>query len=612
MSGFLLTRGARVLAEGGVRFEVWAPAMRTVELELRGPIERRVAMAREGALFSTTVADAAPGQDYSYLLDGERRVPDPISRHQPEGVHGPSRVVDPSAFAWRTPERPAPPLAEWVFYELHTGTFTPGGTFDAAIERLPHLVALGVTAVELMPVAEFPGARNWGYDGVCLYAPHSRYGGPDGLRRLVDACHAHGLAVVLDVVYNHLGPEGNYLHALGPYFADRYHTPWGETLNFDGAGSDEVRRYVIDNALYWLAEYQIDALRLDAVHGIFDFSARHVLEELGAACHAEGARRGRPAYLIAESDLNDVRVIAPVDRGGWALDAQWSDDFHHAAHGVLTGDRAGYFADFGRVADLAKALRDGFVYDGRHSPYRQRRHGAPLGDASGAQLVVYLQNHDQIPNASHGRRLSARLPPALERLGALLLACTPNLPFLFMGQEFSASTPFLYFTSHGDPALAEAVTRGRLREHQAFGDADAFADPQAADTFERSRLDWRELERAPHDQTLRLYQDLLALRRRTPALSDGRRDRVRVEAAESPRRLALHRGADALLVCAFDGPVELEVELEQPLVLALASDDPRYGGAGASHSSPPRLAAGTVCFRVPGATGLIYVRDPSV
>lgn len=515
-----LELGARRLG-AATRFRVWAPAAREVKVRVDGlsaPMTRGA-----GDVFEAVVPDVAPGARYAYELDGARERPDPVSRHQPEGPHGRSAVVDPS-FPWTDRGWKGLDLKDLVFYELHVGTFTAAGTFEAAIERLGHLKALGVTMLELLPVAEFPGARNWGYDGVDLYAPHSAYGGPAGLKRLVDACHRAGLGVCLDAVYNHLGPEGNYLREFGPYFTDRYHTPWGDALNFDGAGSDAVRRWVIENALYWITEYHVDALRLDAVNHIFDFSALHVLQELKGAVEEQARRLGRRVQVIAESDLDDPRVVRPAARGGWGLDAQWSDDFHHAVHAHLTGERGGYYADFGGLGEIAKAVTDGFVFDGRYNAFRGRRLGAPARGLPGESLVICLQNHDQVGNRMLGERLTALAGIEAHRAAAVLALCAPQLPLLFMGEEWAESRPFLYFTSHGDEALTEAVRRGRRREFHRFGWREEPPDPHAAETFERSRLDWASLRREPHAGTLALYKALLALRRRRPALRNGRMD----------------------------------------------------------------------------------------
>ncbi len=527
-AGFVLDLGARPRADGSTRFRVWAP--RVERLAVRSVSDGRTIPlgARDSGFFEGHVEGMPAGSDYVYVLDGEKERPDPASRHQPHGVHGPSRIVDPDAFPWSDHDWRGTPHRDLVIYELHVGTFTREGTFDAAIDRLDDLVELGVTAIELMPVAEFPGERNWGYDGVHLFAPQSSYGGPDGLKRLVDACHRAGLACILDVVYNHMGPEGNYLAEFGHYFNDRYRTPWGDALNYDGAYSEPVRAHFIGNALYWLTEYHIDALRLDAVHEIYDFGADHLLADLGRRFHAEATRLGRHAWLIAESDLNDVRVIRAEERHGWGMDAQWSDDFHHSLHALLTGATHGYFGDFGDIDDFAKAVTDGFVYDGRYSRYRRRRHGNSSRGYPGHQLVVYTQNHDQIANASHGRRHGNLLDPARQRLAAVLLLSAPNVPMLFQGQEYGEVAPFHYFTSHGDPALAEAVRSGRREEFLAFGQPHRFADPQSIAAFEQSVIDWSLREQASHAAILALYRDLITLRRKLPALGNCRPDLTRI------------------------------------------------------------------------------------
>jgi maltooligosyltrehalose trehalohydrolase len=602
-----LRRGADVLPQGGVRFSVWAPRCQRLDLKLWGPHTQLIAMspartdggqeadaADSRGVFTVDVPDARPGMDYVFVVPGHGDRPDPTSRHQPRGPHGPSRIVDPDAHGWTDQAWRGRPMGEMILYELHVGTFTPAGTFDAAIERLPHLVDLGITAVELMPVAEFPGDRNWGYDGVNLYAPQSSYGGPAGLARLVDACHRLDLAVVLDVVYNHFGPDGNYLGDFGPYFTRRYATPWGEAVNFDDADSDPVRRFFIDNAVYWCRDLHIDALRLDAIHGIFDFGAQHILDQMKRALAAEASVLGRPLSLIAESDLNDPRILDPRAAGGYALDAQWSDDFHHAAFTMLTtpGGFAPYLDDFGGIADLRKAIAEGFVYDGRFSAYRRRRHGRSSVTVPGHQLVIYLENHDQIANGSRGHRLSRLVSPAAGRTAAALLFCAPNVPMLFMGQEFSATTPFHYFTSHLDPALAEAIRRGRRAEftHLAAAEvADEWADPQAEETFARSRIDWACLDDPAHQAALRLHRDLIALRRRTPALRNGRKDLTAVQADQDQRWLTVSRadpdGGQALLLCNLGGkavampvrPWGQEIPA-RPLQLALFTEANIYGG----------------------------------
>jgi maltooligosyltrehalose trehalohydrolase len=594
-----LELGARPRPDGAAEFRVWAPRARRVQVAF--PQREAMAVELEAApegVFAGTVPDVPVGSDYTFRLDGGPPLPDPVSRWQPYGVHGPSRLVDPERFAWSDGAWRGLPLERLVFYELHVGTFTDAGTFAGVIGRLDELADLGVTAVELMPVAQFPGERNWGYDGVHLYAPQHSYGGPDGLKALVDACHARGLALFLDVVYNHLGPEGNYLGRYGPYFTTRYHTPWGEALNFDDRDCDPVRRHFIGNALYWLSEYHVDGLRLDAIHGIYDFGARHLLAELSAAFHEQARRLGRLAWVVAESDLNDTRVIDPPELGGWGLDAQWSDDFHHAEHAVLTGARQGYFMDFGRVADLCKALERGFVLDGAYSRYRARRHGNSSAARPGRQFVVAIQNHDQVANASLGRRLGSLVEPEAEKLAAALLLCAPNLPLLFMGQEWGARTPFHYFTSHGDAALARAVSEGRRREMASLQNGAPPADPQDAATFAACRLRRAERERAPHAGLLRFYRALLALRREHACLHRCDKSRTRATGHEVRRWLALergepHAGGAALLACNLGAePVTAPLPVAgRAWRRALWSGDPAFDGPGGPPEPPPALDA---------------------
>ena len=528
-------------------FSVWAPRPRQVELCLG---TRRVAMEPDpSGWWRASVPDAGPGTRYGFSLDGGPVRPDPRSAFQPDGVDGPSEVVDHGAFSWTDARWRGVPLRGAVLYELHVGTFTPEGTFDAVIGRLDHLAELGVDAVELMPVAEFSGARGWGYDGVDLYAPHHRYGGPDGLKRLIDACHARGIGVVLDVVYNHLGPAGNYLPEFGPYFSERHHTNWGAAVNFDGPGSDEVRRFVVDNAVMWLRDYHIDGLRLDAVHAIIDDSAVHVLEELAGEVDALAGRLGRHLFLIAESDLNDPRFVRPRDAGGFGLDAAWADEWHHALHAVLTGERSGYYEDFGPLGLLAKALRQAWVYDGTWSPHRRRHHGRSPAGLAGHRFVVCTQNHDQVGNRARGERSGALMSVGRLKVAAALLLSSPFLPLLFQGEEWGASAPFLYFTDHGDPELGRAVTEGRRREFASFGwSPDEVPDPQDPATFEQSRLDWSETAKDEHADVLSWYRTLAGLRRSVPDLADPRPERTSVEVDEAAATLVVGRGAVRVLV----------------------------------------------------------------
>ncbi|HUZ43601.1 MAG TPA: malto-oligosyltrehalose trehalohydrolase [Acidimicrobiales bacterium] len=530
----------------GHRFSVWAPSAQAVELVLgegrRLPMEPDETRPPDRpGWWAVRVEGAADGTDYGFSLDGGPARPDPRSRWQPEGPEGLSRLVEPAGFEWSDQRWTGVHLPAAVLYELHVGTFTPDGTFDSAISRLDHLVDLGVTAVELMPVAEFSGERGWGYDGVDLFAVQHAYGGPHGLARLVDACHARGLAVVLDVVYNHLGPAGNYLGEFGPYFTDRYATPWGQALNLDGPGSDEVRHFFMDNALAWLGQYHFDGLRLDAVHAIVDTSATHLLEDLSAAVAGLSAQVGRQLFLIAESDLNDPRIVTSRAAGGFGMDAQWSDDFHHALHAVLTGETSGYYADFGTMQDLATALQRAFVYDGRHSHHRGRRHGRRPDGLAGWSFLGYLQNHDQIGNRAMGERSRALMSVGRLKVAAALVLCSPFVPMLFQGEEWGASTPFQYFTAHPDPELGRAVSEGRRSEFESFGwEPEDVPDPQDPATFLRSKLDWSELTRPPHAELLAWHRQLIALRRRRPELTDGRLDRVEIH--HGPDWLSCRRG----------------------------------------------------------------------
>lgn len=554
-------------------FRVWAPAAAKVEVELGG--SRRVPMKRAGGgWWAAAIRDAGPGTDYGFVLDGEgRALPDPRSPWQPDGVHGLSRLVDHEAFPWTDLGWQPPPLSSAVIYELHVGTFTPEGTFESAVERLDHLRDLGVTHVELMPVATFPGARGWGYDGVDLYAPHPAYGGPDGLEALVDACHARGLAVLLDVVYNHLGPDGNYLARFGPYFTDRYHTPWGDAINLDGPGSHEVRRFFIDNAISWLRDYHVDGLRIDAVHAFHDRSAIHFLQELAEEIDALQAHLGRHLTLVAESDLNDPRLVRPREAGGFGLDAQWSDDFHHALHALLTGEREGYYADFGTLSDLARAIERAYVYDGRYSRFRDRRHGAPTANLPGDRFVVFAQNHDQVGNRARGDRLSHLVDPRRLKIAAALVLTAPFVPLLFQGEEWAASTPFPYFTDHQDPDLADAVRQGRRAEFAAFGwDPEAIPDPQSPETFRSARLDWSEPTRAPHRDLLDWHRHLIRLRRRHPSLTDPRRPHTRVCHDDRAAWILVERGVISVYYNLADTPRDLPLPPDRPDTLLLASD----------------------------------------
>jgi maltooligosyltrehalose trehalohydrolase len=473
---------------------------------------------KESGYHEAVVHDAGPDTRYFYRLDGAKERPDPASRLQPDGVHGPSQVVDLGTFQWDDTGWTGLPLEDYVIYELHVGTYSLQGSFDAIIPHLENLRELGVTAIEIMPVVQFPGERNWGYDGAYPFAVQNSYGGPAGLQRFVSACHWGGLAVILDVVYNHLGPEGNYLSDFAPYFTDRYRTPWGAALNFDGPHSDEVRRFFIENALYWVNDFHFDALRLDAIHGIVDVSAQPFLAELADAVHGSAKRTGRRVYLIAESNLNDVRVMRPRESCGYGLDAQWNDDFHHAVHGLLTGEKTGYYRDFGDLDHLAKAFREGFVYSGEYSAFRKRRHGNSSRDIPASQFVVFIQNHDQVGNRMRGDRLSRLVTFEALKVAAGAVVLSPFIPLLFMGEEYGEVAPFQYFTSHLDPSLVEAVRRGRREEFAEFEWQGEPPDPQAESSFLNSKLTHALRSEEPHATSWKFYKQLIELRSRHSAL----------------------------------------------------------------------------------------------
>jgi maltooligosyltrehalose trehalohydrolase len=567
-------------------FRVWAPLPRRVELALG---ERRVAMTpAAGGWWEHTDPQAGPGTEYAFSLDGGPPLPDPRSAFQPYGIDGPSRVAGHAAFGWTDGGWRGVALPGAVLYECHIGTFSAAGTFDGAIGHLGHLAGLGVDAIELMPVAEFSGDRGWGYDGVDLFAPHHAYGGPDGLKRLVDAAHGHGIGVVLDVVYNHLGPAGNYLPRFGPYFSAQ-RTNWGEAVNFDGPGSDEVRRFVVDNALMWLRDYHVDGLRLDAVHAFADNSATNICEQLATEVAALAARLNRPLFLIAESDLNAPRFVRSRDAGGYGLDAAWADEWHHALHATLTGELSGYYSDFGPLELLAKALRQAWVYDGTYSPHRQRTHGRPPAGLAGSQFVVCTQNHDQIGNRAAGERSGALMSEGRLRVAAALLLTSPFVPLIFQGEEWGASTPFQYFTGHADPTLGQQVSAGRRQEFAAFGwDPADVPDPQDPATFERSKLDWGELSGDRQACLLAWYRELIALRRRVPEFTDPRLDRIRTDYDQQAGWLATRRGP--VVVAANLGAGNWTFPASQEAAL-LAVSDSRVGRSQNGVVLPPDTAA---------------------
>lgn len=532
-------------------FEVWAPRASRMTLQLA---ESAIDMEKtNGGWWQPREAvEWAPDLDYGYLVDDETTpLPDPRSRRQPSGVHALSRTFDPSAHSWKDASWTGRQLAGGIIYELHIGTFTPGGTLDTAIAKLDHLVDIGVHFVELLPVNAFNGTHNWGYDGVLWYAVHEGYGGPAAYQRFVDACHARGLGVIQDVVYNHLGPSGNYLPRFGPYLSDASANTWGSSVNLDGADSIEVRRFILDNAMMWFSDFHVDGLRLDAVHALIDSSNKHILKELAEEADAASAHLRRPLTLIAESDLNDPTLITPREAGGYGLAGQWSDDFHHAVHVNLTGETSGYYADFDSLAALGKAFTKGFFHDGTYSSFRGRDHGTPIDTESTQswRLVTFAQDHDQIGNRAIGDRLTATLDEHELAIAAVLTLASPFTPMLFMGEEWGASTPWQFFTSHPEPELGRATAEGRIAEFERMGwDPSIVPDPQAPETFAHSKLDWAESTRDHHGRLLEVYRSLAVLRRTHPSLTDPRFTHTSCEWDESARWFRVDRGATSVLV----------------------------------------------------------------
>ena len=570
------------------QFELWAPKAQAVTLVAD---DEEVPMTPGRPGFWTAAVETEDDLRYGFRLDQSDQVlPDPRSRRQPDGVHELSATFDPTEYQWRDESWTGRQLAGGLIYELHIGTFTPEGTLDSAIGRLDHLVSLGVDFVELLPVNGFNGVHNWGYDGVLWYAVHEPYGGPAAYQRFVDACHERGLAVIQDVVYNHLGASGNYLPDFGPYLHDEHANTWGSSVNLDGPDSDVVRRFIIDNALMWLRDYHVDGLRLDAVHALVDHRAQHLLAELAAEVDVLSAHLARPLTLIAESDLNDPKLITAREAGGYGLTAQWSDDFHHVLHVALTGETTGYYADFGSMGAIAKVLTSAYYHDGTYSSFRGRQHGRPIDRANlpGSRLVVFAQDHDQIGNRAIGDRLTAQLDDAGLALAAVLMFTGPFTPMLFMGEEWAASTPWQFFTSHPEPDLGRATAEGRIAEFARMGwDPDVVPDPQDPETFTRSKLDWAELDQGRHAGILSLYRQLAGLRRERSELTDPRLDRVRTEFDDDQRWLILHRGSVSVLFNFATEARELPVAQDARVLLATV---PGFQPGSTSATLPPRSA----------------------
>lgn len=583
--------------DGSCDFTVWAPNADTVAVKLLDSQERIIPMQQQAeGYWQVTVSDIAPETLYFYQLDGEKNRPDPASNFQPQGVHGPSQIID-HRFNWTDQDWSGVPMEKMIIYELHVGTFTPEGTFDAIIQRLSDLKELGINAIELMPIAQFAGDqptgdycayRNWGYDGVFPFSVQSSYGRPEQLKQLIDACHQQGIAVILDVVYNHLGPEGNYFGDFGPYFTEKYRTVWGKAINFDDEYSSPVRNFFIQNALYWLRDYHFDGLRLDAAQAIYDFGAVHFLEELATAVAALAEKLGRKLYLIAESDLNDPRLIRPVELGGYGLDAQWADDFHHSLYALLTGANTAYYQDFGQCGHLAKAYQDSFVYDWKYAPHRHRFHGRPALDRPPSQFVVCIQNHDQVANQIPGNRLSKLVSFEALKLAAGAVLLSPYIPLLFMGEEYGEEAPFTYFVSHSDPELVKTVREGRKKESERFHSQEQSLDPEAPETFLVSKLNWDKRKEGNHQILWLFYQHLIQLRRTLPALM--KRDCRNLEAFsdEANKVVGWRRWAEENQILCLMNFNQKAVTIQLPPLPAnqwhkvLDSADPQWMGTSAS------------------------------
>ncbi|MBN2484247.1 MAG: malto-oligosyltrehalose trehalohydrolase [Candidatus Omnitrophica bacterium] len=535
--------GAHYSGNGQCQWCVWAPQRDSVALKIISPSERIIPMEKDDrGYWHAQSGGISPESTYVYVLDGRIDRPDPVSSFQPEGVHNPSGIIDHNSFSWNDQGWEGIAVSEMIIYELHVGTFTPEGTFGAILGKFDHFKQLGINTIEIMPVSQFPGERNWGYDGVYPFSVQNSYGGPENLKKFIDKAHCAGFAVILDVVYNHLGPEGNYLSDFGPYFTDRYRTPWGKAVNFDSAMSDKVRDYFIENALYWFKYYHIDVLRLDAIHGIYDFGAKHILEEMAERVEEFSRKQKRKCYLIAESDLNDVRVVREKEKGGYAIDAQWLDDFHHSLRTLLTKESAGYYADFGRLEQLEKCEREGFVYSWDYSCCRKKYFGSSSRDIAPDKFIVFIQNHDQVGNRIEGKRIGHLVDFEALKLAAGCMILSPYIPMLFMGEEFASSSPFLYFISHLDTQLVEAVRTGRKKEFASFGWQAEPPDPQSEATFNLSKLKWEEVARGQHAVMFSFYQELIRLRKTVAAFAESSREGIKTCCA-SPEVMALIRNS---------------------------------------------------------------------
>ena len=590
--------GAYYTGNETCEFTVWAPLLKQLSLKIITPEERLIPLKKEDeieGLWKAKVQGIKPGTKYYYQLEETKNLPDPASYYQPEGVHGPSQIIDPNSYQWNDKNWAGVPIEEMIIYELHIGTFTKEGTFEAAINYLKELKELGINAIEIMPVAQFTGNRNWGYDGVYPYAVQNTYGGPDGLKKFVDACHQNGISVILDVVYNHLGPEGNYLPEYGPYLTNKYRPIWGEALNFDDHYSDGVREYFLENALYWLRDFHIDGLRLDAIQAIFEVGARPFLQELADRVANLGKELGRKLYLIAESDLNDVRVLRPKEQGGFGLDAQWCDDFHHSLHALLTGENDRYYQDFGKCEHLEKSFRESFVFTGQYAPHRHRKHGNASKDQPAQQFVVFAQTHDQIGNRINGDRLSTTINFEALKLAAGAVFISPYIPFIFMGEEYGETAPFYYFISHSDPELIEMVRQDKKEEFKHFEGRGEYQDPQGEETFNKCKLNWQLKQQGNHKTLWQWHQKLIEMRRTIPALKKLDKNSLEVWSLEEQKIIFLRRWAENSQIFAIMNFNRNEITITAQLPTGqwqkiLDSSEEKWMGAGAK--SPQTIETG--------------------
>lgn len=578
--------GAEYVQSGSCNFRTWSPTAKNVQLVLKGKDEPVNLQKDSEGYWEATVENIAPGDLYKFKLNDQDEFPDPASRSQPQGVHAWSQVTDLKSFDWQEKNWKGRRLKDMIIYELHVGTFTPQGTFEAIIEKLDHLEELGINTIEIMPIAQFPGNRNWGYDGVYPFAAQDSYGGFKGLQNLINACHQRGFAVLLDVVYNHLGPEGNYLSVFGPYFTKKYHTPWGSALNYDDEYSDAVRNHFIQNALMWLEEYHFDGLRLDAIHEIIDRGAKHFLKELSEKVDELEKNTGRQYVLIAESDLNDTRIINEYEYGGYGLEGQWVDDFHHAVHTILTGEDAGYYKDYGKLEILAKSFRQAFVYDGVYSEFRKKTVGNSPAGLEPSNFVICIQNHDQVGNRLLGERLSQLISFEKQKLAAGIMLAAPYVPMLFMGEEFAEKNPFQYFVSHGDKDLVKAVQEGRKREFKYFNQADGeFPDPQSEDTFEHSKINWDFKQDPQQKDIFGFYKEMLKLRKEG-AFKDFSTSEIKTKIKEESKilQVSAEGGKDSLFGIFNFNSEAFSMKLsdgKEPQLIVFSADK-KFGGTSAA------------------------------